>query len=42
MVLAPRTVQNMPDRLSRVPIKGLQPDSITPRTDKQFLSSEAG
>jgi hypothetical protein len=42
MALAPRTVQNMPERLSREPITVLHPASITPEPNKQILLAEFG
>ena len=41
MALAPRTVQNMPDCLRRLPITLLQPASITD-TDDEMLAPELG
>ena len=39
---APRTVQNMPDGLSREPITVLQPASITPDPTNKFLARNSG
>ena len=40
MALAPRTVQNMPDFLRRLPITFLQTASMTPEPIKKVLSAD--
>src|SRR5450432_3059331 len=42
MALAPRTVQNMPDRFRRDPMTDLQPASTTPEPTKSPFSRNSG
>lgn len=42
MALAPRTVQNMPDRLRREPMTALQPASITPEPTNRCWERNLG
>ena len=42
MELAPRTVQNIPERFSRAPMTALQPASITPEPTKSPMARNRG
>ena len=42
MLLAPRTVQNIPEAFRRYPMMALQPASMTPEPTKSPLARNSG